>query len=433
VGEYDLTKAFYETLLETERLPKSELQRYQAEPLRRFLEHAGANVPFYRDRRMNGAIDPHSSAWREIPTINRSTLAAYGSEFMAPELPRGHGEFRRWRTGGSTGAQLDIALSQLFSIARLVPTFRMFNDYKLDPSLTLFMIRNKDYSARWTDDLVFRKWAFPWMPEDQLGDRIHLDIEMPITEQLDRLGRRSPAYVHTLPWNILRLGLESRRSGKTPSIPVLISVAEYLAPEVRALAEQMFGSRVVNILSSAEGGIIAIECPAGRLHIQSEVIFTEILNEVGRPCQPGETGELVITPFYNYAMPLIRYRTGDYVVAGGDCSCGRPHPNFERFVGRKEHLFQFLDGSRRLPPIDRVRITELIGHDAWVLVQTEPGVVELRHEQSWEIGTAADAVREHLSSALGNGWSVALAENAKVPKTSGGKRHFCINAVAHPI
>ena len=393
------------TLLKTEHLPVAELRQYQAELLERILGHAATNAPFYRDRRTpNGLIDLHSAGWLQIPTIDRSTVASHGSELRVSHLPRGHGQLRQVRSSGSTGAPIEFLLTQLSAIGRVVPTYRMFAAYEMDPTLPLFMIRNRDYSAQWTDDLVFRKWSYPWLPEEQLGDRIHLDIETPTAEQIDRVRGCAPAYVHTLPWNILRLALKNRSSDRALSIPVLISVAEYLAPEVRSLAEQTFGSRVISILTSGEAGVIAVECPSGkRMHVQSELLLAEILDDEGRPCEAGETGELVVTPFYNYAMPLIRYRTGDYVVAGGDCPCGRSLPTIERFAGRKEHMFQFPDGSRRLPPMDRVRISEWIGHDAWLLAQTGPGNAELRFEPSHKNGAVADALREHVLDALGDG------------------------------
>ena len=52
-------------------------------------------------------------------------------------------------------------------------------------------------------------------------------------------------------------------------------------------------------------------------------MIAEIVDEQGRPLPPGETGELVITTVGMEAMPLIRYRTGDYTrVIPGRCPCG---------------------------------------------------------------------------------------------------------------
>jgi phenylacetate-CoA ligase len=138
---------------------------------------------------------------------------------------------------------------------------------------------------------------------------------------------------------------------------------------------------------------------------------------------------LVVTPFYNYAMPLIRYRTGDYVMQGDDCPCESSLPTIERFIGSKPHLFQCPDGSRRLPPIDRVRISELIGHINWQLVQTGPGQAELRYEQPLKTAVPTDLLREHIHEALGEGWTLTAKQAENIPKTSGGKRPFCVNAL----
>jgi phenylacetate-CoA ligase len=128
-------------------------------------------------------------------------------------------------------------------------------------------------------------------------------------------------------------------------------------------------------------------------------------------------------------MPLVRYRSGDYVVAGGDCPCGRCLPTIAAFAGRKEHRFTFPDGSSRLPAIDRVAISEALGHDRWQFVQTEAANAELRHEPA-----TGHCDRAHLhelaARPLGEGWQVKLNETTSVPPTKAGKRHFTVNAVA---
>ena len=427
----DFSKAYLDTLLRTERLPAAELAAYQTDLLRRFLDHAAANVPFYRGRLPAGPIDVESEAWLAIPTIDRSTLAEHGTLLRAERLPDGHGQEERTSTGGSTGAPVVSALSGLESYGRVAITYRMFASHNLDPAMPMFQIRNRGYAANWTDALVFRKWAYPWLPEAELGDRIFVDFERPPAEQLARIDERTPAYLNTLPSNLLRLIVEARRTGKRPRIPAIFTVAEYLAPEVARMAQETFGGRVADILTSSEAGPIAIQCGESPLyHIQSERVLAEILDPDGRPVAPGEAGEVTVTPFYNYAMPLIRYRSGDFVVKGGACSCGRSLPTIARFAGRREHMFRDPDGSTRLPPIDRVWIYETLGHEAWQLVQTEPGVAVLRYEPSQNMPARRGAILDHLRAALGDGWAVELTEAANVPKATSGKRHFCVNEMA---
>jgi phenylacetate-CoA ligase len=78
---------------------------------------------------------------------------------------------------------------------------------------------------------------------------------------------------------------------------------------------------------------LAYECEAhdGR-HIVAESYIVEILKEDGRAARPGEVGELVVTDLNSFSVPLIRYQTGNVVMAMDDvpCVCGRGLP---RVVG----------------------------------------------------------------------------------------------------
>jgi phenylacetate-CoA ligase len=425
----DFGRAYLDTLLRTERLPKAELDAYQADLVRRFLVHANANVPFYRDRLPVNAI-PGTPEWSAIPTIDKSTMREHGAALKADRLPDGHGNEERTSSGGSTGAPVVSALSGLESYGRVAITYRMFATHALDPAMPMFQIRNKGYAAGWTDALVYRKWSYPWLPEAELGDRIFVDFEKPPAGQLDRVEERTPAYLNTFPSNLLRMVVEARRSGRRLQIPATITVAEYLPPEVARAAAETFGGPTIDILTSSEAGPIAIQCSeSNAYHIQSERLLVEILDDAGRPVEPGDEGEVVVTPFYNYAMPLIRYRSGDYVVAGGDCPCGRSLPTIARFAGRKEHRFTFPDGTSTLPPIDRVTLSEMLGHDRWQLLQTGAGVAEMRYEAPAGAFDRRQA-HDHLAAALGEGWRIALDQRDSVPPASSGKRHYVVNATA---
>ena len=89
--------------------------------------------------------------------------------------------------------------------------------------------------------------------------------------------------------------------------------------------EAILGSRLFPHYGSREmalGG--AICCPAHEgMHLRENHVIAEIVGEDGRPLPPGETGELVITTIGMEAMPLIRYRTGDYTrILPEPCPCG---------------------------------------------------------------------------------------------------------------
>ena len=89
--------------------------------------------------------------------------------------------------------------------------------------------------------------------------------------------------------------------------------------------ESILGSRLFPHYGSREmalGG--AISCPAhAGLHLRENHVIAEIVDEDGKVLPAGEYGELVITTIGMEAMPLIRYRTGDYTrILPGKCPCG---------------------------------------------------------------------------------------------------------------
>lgn len=83
-------------------------------------------------------------------------------------------------------------------------------------------------------------------------------------------------------------------------------------------------------------GFVAAECESRKLHVLDDLRIVEIVDEEGNPSLPGKLGTIVVTDLTNYAMPLIRYDTGDLAEAGsgGRCACGRSFSVLERISGR---------------------------------------------------------------------------------------------------
>jgi phenylacetate-CoA ligase len=82
---------------------------------------------------------------------------------------------------------------------------------------------------------------------------------------------------------------------------------------------------------------VAGECEVGGgLHVLSDTFIAEVLDpESNEPTQPGDMGELVLTSLHKEAVPLLRYRTGDRVMAlPQNCPCGNAHKWIGRIPGR---------------------------------------------------------------------------------------------------
>ena len=121
-----------------------------------------------------------------------------------------------------------------------------------------------------------------------------------------------------------------------------------LLPGMRTSIETFFQCKCYDQYGQSEGVCMAMECPHGRMHLVPAAGIVEILEEDGSPCAPGEVGEVVATGLLNDAMPLIRYRLGDYAAWAEDqeCPCGNVHPILAHLEGRLDDYLITTDGRK---------------------------------------------------------------------------------------
>ena len=118
---------------------------------------------------------------------------------------------------------------------------------------------------------------------------------------------------------------------------VLLS-GDYLAESLRQTLERLWGCAVFDHYGLTESGLgFAVQCPAlaGR-HIRGDELSVEIVEPgTDRVLPAGQWGEIVFTTLRREAMPLRRYRTGDYGrLLPGVCPCGYAGPRLDRVLGR---------------------------------------------------------------------------------------------------
>ena len=117
-------------------------------------------------------------------------------------------------------------------------------------------------------------------------------------------------------------------------------------PAVIRECEALLGSRLFPHYGSREmalGGAICCPAHAG-MHLRENHVIAEIIDDTGRPLPPGKTGELVITTIGMEAMPLIRYRTGDYTrILPFPCPCGSEVLRLDTVVRKSGRRLAVLD------------------------------------------------------------------------------------------
>ena len=85
-------------------------------------------------------------------------------------------------------------------------------------------------------------------------------------------------------------------------------------------------------------------------HTHPELIYTEVIDEHGKPVPDGTPGELVATTLGVEGMPLVRYRTGDSTFrVPGTCPCGRNSVRIGPILGRTNEIIRTKSGVSVYP------------------------------------------------------------------------------------
>jgi phenylacetate-CoA ligase len=113
----------------------------------------------------------------------------------------------------------------------------------------------------------------------------------------------------------------------------IITMSEGLTSETREKLEKLFNCSVVSRYSNLENGIIAQQLIGeDKFFVNTASYYVEILSQDSNEVvEDGVLGRIVVTDLYNYAMPMIRYDTGD--VGSIINKDGRTY--IERIEGRK--------------------------------------------------------------------------------------------------
>ena len=175
--------------------------------------------------------------------------------------------------------------------------------------------------------------AFPFSGPFGLGGLIAQAVErlkgIPIRagfgqswERLCRLVRQTQPQTY-IGFPTALLGLARVYGADFPIQRALVSADACPAGVMLAL-EEILESKLYPHYGSRECGLGgAITCPAFQgMHLRENHIIGEIVDADGIAVPEGGYGELVITTIGLEAMPLIRYRTGDYTRFLPPCPCG---------------------------------------------------------------------------------------------------------------
>jgi phenylacetate-CoA ligase len=427
---YSAYKKTYALLQQSRWWSREELAAYQAAALSRLLDHAYANVPYYRrvfdDRGLVPGDIQTPADLRLLPVLTREDLQTHLPDLKARNYP--DAAFEYVTTGGSTGIPVGFYYEKGASRAREWAFMKTQWDrvgYRFgDKCVVLrgYIVGSARDAVYWKKTL-FGRWL--------LMSSHHMTEET-LPAYISEIRRFKPRFIQSYPSTAALLARYMIEHGvdSFPTVRAVLCGSENLYPWQRSLLEEAFGCRVFSWYGNSEQTVLAGECEEStHYHIFPEYGIVELIGRDGRPVtNPGEMGEVVATNLTNYVCPLIRYRTMDLATAAqGPCTCGRHYPLLEHVEGRLHEFIVTKD--RRLISMTAVNMHSDVFDNVvqFQFYQEKVGEVLLRIvRKPGYTDRDTDYILSELEKKFEGDVDVTVHFVTKIPRTRRGKYRFLI-------
>lgn len=321
-----------------ERLTRDESRGLQLKLVRRLVEWAEAKSPFYREHWAKGGFTSDQlqtlDDLRRIPPVTKRDFLAdqneappFGRRLTVPE----EDVFKSFLTSGTTGIGQEV---HCFTRGEWV-TAGAARSWQ-------FRQAGLDRGDAWAMTLpLAMQIGGPYLVNaaEQYGMRV-LALSSYTTEQkVGFIERFDPHGLQVTPAYAARLEDEMRKAGHSTwrgRLKAVFVVGESFTDRWIEALEAYWGVPSFEYYGTSQSGMghagschlgILNNGKRGMMHNLDPYSICEILDpETELPVEDGGTGEVVQTPLFKYASPVIRFKTDDRVVFrhAHSCECGLP-------------------------------------------------------------------------------------------------------------
>jgi phenylacetate-CoA ligase len=342
-----------------ETMPREQIEALQVRKLRHLVEWADAQVPWQAKRLRDAGVTADSinsvDDLRRIPIMTRDDWMEgqvqdppYGTNVAAPVETA----IRYHTTSGTTG-KTPIRVLDSMKDWEWIAEMWCYGlwGFGVRPTDTMFVAFG--YST------FIGFWGLHYASE-KLGCLVLPGGAMTTDQRVKQIVEMGATVVASTPTYALRMAQEARQLGlnlPNSSVKRLILSGEPAGsiPATKQLIQEQWGAVAGDTAGMTElGTIMMFECDRqpGGTHIIEDHYIEEVLDPEGdAPVPYGEMGERVVTSFGRGFIPVLRYRTRDFVVKvpGSTCSCGRTFDLYEGGIRGRVDDMKLVRGTNVYP------------------------------------------------------------------------------------
>ena len=339
------------------KLSHEKMRRFQDKAVRNAVKYANT-VPLYNKKYKESKIDINDikgiDDLSKLPTVSKQEIR---EGFPDEVVPKNADKEKLWRinTSGATSKPLSFYRDTFGLLRDLNYTIRMqkFVGINWRKDRTTGMGPHNapgryDYALKHA--VVDNLSLFIRSVEDaQHISYIYKDIE----KKMEILNKYKPDFILGAPGDLQAIATCKKKGlGKDLNPKVVASSAGMLDDYVRNYIKEAFNCRVVDVYSSVEMGISAVECEEGNYHVFSDYVYLEFLDDNGDPVSSGEPGHVVLTRFFGKGTPFVRYTGVEDIVTPlyEKCPCGLHSTQLIKHIdGKQAHVINLPDGKYVTP------------------------------------------------------------------------------------
>lgn len=407
-----------------ERLKALELQRLQET-----LQYAQRWVPFYRDQWKKIGFNAHDVTrldhLNQLPVTEKAELKADPWRFVSEEYHQR--KLFKGNTSGTTGKPVTTFKDRgCYQRVWAFQTRQRFlwgirgERARVSIGVRPVVPMAERRPPFWRHDLAENNWHF---------SNFHIS-EATLDDYVAKIAEIDPEEINAYPSGVFLVAAHALRRGVRSIRPkAVITCAETLYAEQRAVIEEAFDCRVADQYGAAEVVFWVGQCPHGTYHVSPEFGILEALD--GSTPVSGRPGDAVGTGFVNRAQVLIRYRLGDSVVLPERekaCPCGWQTPVMDLIIGRIDDILYAPDG-RALGRLDII-LKKIDGVLEAQLVQDQRDHLTVNLVPEDEPRPDGEVtIRARLLEMFGPQMRIDFAWVDHIPRTAAGKYRYQIYAV----
>jgi phenylacetate-CoA ligase len=423
-------KEFRKQATEVESWSVEQIQSWQIRELRRVLHHAASFCPFYQRRFIQAGFRPENvqepSDLKGCPYVEKRDLQTHLPDMLSTEIRSSKRLYVT--TGGSTGVPVGFYLHKGISRPKEQAILEaMWQRAGYFDGARLAVIRGHVTTTEARGRIVSHDATRGWL----MLSSYHLTAER-LPEYLEALEKFRPDLLHAYPSAALQLAEYLEKSGQAWRAPIraVLCGSEQLTMPQKKLLERVFKCRVYRWYGHSERVVLAGEGRESELfYFSPQYGFVEF----GPPDAEG-LREVIGTSFHNLVMPLIRYRTGDYVRLAEPTDISDleyPWPAAVEIAGREQEFLVSATGRR-------ISLTAFNMHDAVFddlyavqFYQDQPGVAEFRYVAGPGFHSSRlPGIEQRVRSKLGDDFRITFRAVEEVEKTPRGKHRWLVSKLA---